>query len=176
MSKNLKNWKCGILLVTAITGPLALAGEKSGYVEGAFGQLAYEESGYRLTPTVARVMLGAKVADNLALEALGAVGMGSSTSGIVTLKVNHGFGAYAKPFFSVNDKVELFGRVGMFNGSLTASAPGVSISTSGSSFSYGAGIAVNIAENIALVADYMSYYDKNSITVTGWTIGAKFAF
>lgn len=168
--------KNAFLLLSVIGSVTAQAEEKANYVEAAFGRLNYEESGYRLTPSVGRIMLGAKVSENVALEALGAIGMGSSTTGIVTLKVNHGFGAYVKPFFPVNEKVDLFGRFGVFNGSLTASAPGVSISTSGSSFSYGAGVSVTVAENISLVADYMSYYDKNSITINGWSVGAKFGF
>ncbi len=169
-------WTYAIILAAAGIGSSALAQEKTNYVEGAFGQLTYEESGYSLTPTIGRLVVGGKVADNLALEVMGAAGFGSSTVGVVTLKVNNAFGAYAKPYIKINEKVELFGRLGFTRASLTASGPGATISTSGGDVSYGIGIGVEVAENISLVADYMSYYDKSSISIKGWSVGAKFGF
>ena len=168
--------KAAVLATFVTCGSAAHANDVAGYAEIAYGQINYEESGYKFTPGMGRLIVGGAVNDNLALEVMGALGMGKSTSGIVSLEINNAFGLYARPFLKLNDTFEVFGRVGYFRGSITASASTISISDSGSDLSYGIGAGVKVAEKISIVADYMTYYDKNSIKINGWTVGAKIGF
>ncbi|MCX7222676.1 MAG: outer membrane beta-barrel protein [Burkholderiales bacterium] len=155
---------------------IASAEDKPFYFEAGFTGLTYTEPGYSLNPSAVRAVIGTKIYENIALEAMGAIGVASGKIGVVSLDLNNGIGLFVKPYVRVNDLIELFGRAGYFRGEYTATAPGVSLKTSGSDLAYGVGASIKVVENISLTVDYMAYYDKSSITTNGWTLGAKFGF
>ena len=118
--------------------------------------------------------------ENLAIDGMAGFGAndGSLTISGVTIKghVDSFYGVYLKPKAKLSESIEVFGRIGYANSKLTASAPGIAISASGSDVSYGVGGSVKVAKNMSLNLDYMSYYNKNGTSVNGITLGLGFNF
>jgi hypothetical protein len=162
--------------VLAMTAGTIAAEERQTYAETSFAQLKYEETGYSATPSAARLIIGTKIHKKWGLEAMGAIGVSDGTTSGVALSLDNGYGVYLKGAEKFGEKFEIFGRFGTFRGNLTATGPAASISTSGTDFSYGGGIGYSITDNVSLIADYMSYYNKGSIKISGWSLGARFGF
>jgi len=68
-------------------------------------------------------------------------------------------------------RFELFARVGWVHATLTGSAPGLSVSSSDSSISYGVGAQYLFTKNWYVQGDYASYYDKSGDTIRGPSLG-----
>ena len=154
----------------------AQADNQKNYVDIGYGWAAYEEAGWRFVPRILKVSAGTKVADNLAIEGMGALGIVDSSVGGLTLAVDSAYGLYAKPFVDVNDKFELYGRIGVVRISGTVSGSGGSIYGYDSAMSYGGGGAFKVSENGAVFLDYTVYYNKNGVYVYGMTSGLRFGF
>ena len=45
-----------------------------------------------------------------------------------------------------------------------------------SDFSYGVGIDFNVTDNVAINAEYMNYLDGSLFELSGFSLGARFAF
>jgi len=56
------------------------------------------------------------------------------------------------------------------------SSRGYAISDSGGDMAYGAGLSYRITDTTSLNADYMSYYNKDGVKGTGFTIGLGMRF
>lgn len=156
-------------------------GSKGLYGEIGYTSVNYTEPGYALSPAgVVRVILGGNLMENLAIDGMAGFGAndGSLTISGVTIKghVDSFYGVYLKPKAKLSESIEVFGRIGYANSKLTASAPGIAISASGSDVSYGVGGSVKVAKNMSLNLDYMSYYNKNGTSVNGITLGLGFNF
>ena len=162
--------------VLALITNVTFAEERQIYAETSFAQLKYQETGYSATPSAARLIIGTKIHKKWGLEAMGAIGVADGTTSGVALSLDNGYGVYLKGAETLGEKFEIFGRFGSFRGNLTATGPAASISTSGSDFSYGGGIGYSISDNVSLIADYMSYYNKGSIKISGWSLGVRFGF
>ena len=126
------------------------------------------------------VALGKVVLPNLALEALVGKGTSEDTQSLagfpVTLKGGTSYGVYARPFIAVNDKLELFARLGYVSGEGTATVFGVSTTDTTEDFSYGVGVAFKVKENIAIVGNYTLYSDKGGTKADGFGVGVRFGF
>lgn len=151
------------------------------YGEIGYTSMNYTEPGYPLSPAgVARIIVGAKLMENISLEGMAGFGVsdGSLTiSGInVTGRVDSTVGIYSKYTLKLSDAFDLYGRIGFANTKLTVSVPGLSLSDSGGDISYGIGASVKITETIKATLDYMSYYRKDGITADGITFGLGFSF
>lgn len=170
------------LATIALAAVSAQAQSNNGiYGEVGYTSVNYSEPGYSLSPAgVIRVSLGKNFSDNLALEAIAgfAATDGSLTTSGVTVKgrVDSMYGFYIKPQAQLSDSVSVFGRLGWVSSKLTATAPGVSISSSGSDVSYGVGASVKVAKNAAITFDYMTYYNKSGTKADGITAGVSFGF
>jgi hypothetical protein len=74
----------------------------------------------------------------------------------------------------------LYGKAGFTNGTVTVSAsvPGYSASawSSATSASYGVGAQFDVSPTSFVAIDYMSFYNKNNVTIAGPSIsyGVKF--
>jgi hypothetical protein len=75
MKKMFKRINFFIFLIACST--FAKAEGSKFYVEGSYAHLTEEKTDFAFFPSVARIMLGAQIHDNLALEACGMVGMSS---------------------------------------------------------------------------------------------------
>lgn len=164
----------GLLLSNLITSS-AIAEDKKNYGEIGYGWAAYEVAGWRFVPKILKFNLGTKVLDNVAIEGMGAFGVSDSSTGGLTLKADNAFGAYVKPFVNLGENAELFGKVGYtrFSGTLSGLASGAG---SDSGISYGGGAAYKFDDSMALVVDYMIYYDKDGTKIYGFTTGLRFGF
>ena len=150
------------------------------YGEVGYTQLSYKESGYKADPGVLRAVIGTEINPNVNLEAMIGVGITDGSTRIsnvtVTSQVDRFWGLYVRPKVMLSPDVELFGRVGYASSKVTASIPGYALSDSGNSMSYGAGVSFKVAQNTSLVADYMSYYSKDGVKATGFSVGLGFKF
>jgi hypothetical protein len=174
--------KVAIAAVFALAGIAAQA--QSTYAEVGVGTAKYSEPALSMTPTIARGIFGMNLNDNFAVEAMGATGLSDGTttySGVgINLRVDNAFGAYITPKVKLGDSAELFVRAGYTHVNGTATATGnrgsLTLAMSGSSPSFGAGVKFNLSNNSYVVADYMSYYSKDGISVNGYTVGMGFGF
>lgn len=158
--------------------------------KGLYGEIGYTSLNYKgpvmsLSPMGAvRVILGYNLMENLAIDGMVAAGAGdgsTTVSGVaVKGRLDSGYGIYLKPKTKLSESIEVFGRLGYANtkSSATASVPGFTASASSSSddFSYGVGASVKVTKDMSVNLDYMSYYNKNSESVNGFTLGLGFNF
>jgi opacity protein-like surface antigen len=146
--------------------------------------IIYSGNSYNLTasPTAIRGIFGYELNPNFNLEGMLAQGLSSSNmsvSGISTpveLKLDTMYGIYAKPKVQIAPDWEAFARIGYVHIKGTSSYKNTSSSDSGNSFSYGVGMSYAINKQLSVNLDAMSYYDKNSVTATGTTIGIGYKF
>ena len=150
------------------------------YGELGWASITYKESGYKLQPGMVRAIVGTEVNPNLSVEGMLGFGVADDTVNIqgvrVTGEINHAWGVFLKPKASVAPNLELFGRVGYVKTKVTASVPGYAISDTGGDLAYGAGLSYKISDSTSLNADYMSYYNKDGVKGTGFTIGLGLRF
>jgi hypothetical protein len=150
------------------------------YGEAAVAPIRYEEAGYSFTPTAIRGILGYEAHPNFAFEGMFGFGVSEGSTQIrganVTFSVDNTFGIYVRPKVALTPEFELFGRLGFARSGATLSVQGGSISSSESDMSYGFGAALKLSPALALVGDYMSYYNKNGVNAKGVGIGLRFSF
>jgi hypothetical protein len=127
-----------------------------------------------------KISLGAEVLPGLAVEGSLGTGVGDDTNNVlgvpVTVKTNGFATLYARPFVKLNEQVEFFGRVGYFRGEIEATVRGQTFSDTEGDLSYGVGFAFNLTKESAIVLDWMKYYDKDGVDVSGVGIAYRFRF
>jgi hypothetical protein len=154
----------------------ANAQQKQNYAEVGYVALRYSEPGAKASPSAGRLIVGSNVMDNLGVEVMGAMGLGSGTADGVSVKLDSGFGAFLRPQLNLGDALQVFGRVGYFRSSITGKSGPVEVKTSGGDIAYGVGLSYGVTDRVAITGDYMWYYDKSSVAIKGFSIGAKFGF
>jgi hypothetical protein len=184
-----------IILMMAILAAGASQAEESYDFYGAV-DFSTISAGNDSLPDSANVKftLGTNIADNLAVEFMMGKGVNdgenlrkSYYSESSTKKgLGNFFGIYLRPFFSPTDNLEIFGRVGYFNGTVNETfsyksygqygPPSVSTqSYSREGVSYGVGLAYKVAENTSVILDYMQHKTKYE-TFSGISAGARHYF
>ncbi len=172
------------LLVASTLLLAAACAQSQTYVEVGWLRVKAKESvsnnDWSATPSAARGILGYELDPNLAIEGLAALGVNRatvSTADTDQLKIESIFGAYLKPKFKLNDRLEVFGRLGY------ARLKGVGYSEgyapapeTDSRMSYGAGLSYAIKENTFLSVDYMHYLKKEQLRYTGFSVGLGYRF
>ncbi|MGZ5181384.1 MAG: porin family protein [Ramlibacter sp.] len=184
------------IAIAAAASALLMAGAAQAQTKpgtGAYGELGYtfvkiSEPGLSVKPGMLRGVIGFNLSENLAVEALGGVGIRKDNSTVdaggvpvnLELDVRHVIGAYIKPQANIGDAVQVFGRLGYAETRLraTASAAGLAATGSGSesSFSYGLGANFNVSPKMYVSADYMRYTKKDDTKVDGLTVGVGYRF
>ncbi len=152
-----------------------------GYVELGFLSATYKEPSLKVSPMALRVVGGMDMHPNLGVEGLLGfnvkAGDGKTSGGTAAeVKLTTVFGVYAKPKMDVSPELELFGRLGFANVNRGSKLGTSSSSDSGSSLSYGLGASYRITRNASIGLDYMSYYNRNDITITGFTASVGYRF
>jgi opacity protein-like surface antigen len=173
------NMKKAFSLAMAI--PLLMIGtanaqQKQNYAEVDYVALRYSEPGAKASPSAGRLIVGSNVMENLGVEVMGAIGLGSGSTDGVSVKLDSGFGAFLRPQLKLGDALQVFGRVGYFRASLSGKSGPVEVKTSGGDIAYGLGVSYGVSDGVAITADYMWYYDKSSVAIKGFAVGAKFGF
>lgn len=165
---------------------VAISAQAQTYAEIGYTSASYEETvlGYnaKASPSALRGFFGYEINPNLSLEGMIANGLSdANVSGLgnvsgLSLKIDNVYGIYAKPKFQFTPSLEGFLRIGYahINGSVTYQ--GISTSSSGSSLSGGLGLSYAVDSKLSLNIDTMSYYNKDSTTASGVTIGLGYKF
>jgi opacity protein-like surface antigen len=160
--------------------------DSKSYFDVGYSTFAYSDPTANLKPTGIRAIYGQNTTENFGWEGLVGLGMNEDsaqfTLGTVGLKIGTVLGLYGKGYVKLNDSFEIFGRLGYASVSRDITCSPVANCTSassketGNSISYGTGLKFEVAKNISITGDYMSYYNRESITVNATTIGVSFGF
>lgn len=110
-----------------------------------------------------RLRGGAQFNEFFALE--GHLGTGGSDGNV---ELDYLAGVYAKGILPVSPDVRLYGLAGVTEVDFDRDRE--------SGFSYGAGAEVDIADNLALGADYMRYLDESAYDFDAASIGLRYRF
>ncbi|MCG6975507.1 MAG: porin family protein [Acidiferrobacterales bacterium] len=148
-------------LAAVVTATPALAAEKgTTWLEAgwAFGNLD-NPSG---SPSNLRLGAGFYFVDNIAAE----VQFLTAAQADGAVKIDSGYGVFARGEFPMSKNINLFGRVGYTNIDL----PG----GSKSGFGYGAGLSFGAGEKMTIDADYTIYQNDSSSTFGAATIAARY--
>lgn len=181
----LKNPLCKLAVVTTVLLALnanAQTAQSSSKMYGEIGwtRITYRESGDTLRPSALRLIGGAQLHPNLAIEGMLAFGLADDSVSIlgvdVSGEVNRTWGLFIKPKASAAANLDIFGRVGYAKTRFTASAPGLTLSSSGSDLAYGVGASYRITPQWSANLDYMTYYNHDGIRSTGMTVGLGLKF
>ncbi len=80
-------------------------------------------------------------------------------------------------FFSLTEKMDLFGKIGFTYWHVTGVILGVDIeSESGTTVSAGFGLQISLVENFSLRAEYQKFNDVSSATITSTLFGVVYSY
>jgi outer membrane autotransporter protein len=171
------------LVVTCLGIGTALASvdaqaQDNAYFEAGLAQVTLSTSGVSLKPTDALVRFGYNFTRNFSGEIIGAASVSSDSFMGADFKLDSAYGVYLKGQVEAAPNFELFAKVGWVHATLSGSIPGtgISVSSSDSSFSYGAGLQYLFNKNWYVQGDYASYYDKSGDTIKGPSISVGYRF
>ena len=94
----------------------------------------------------------------------------------VDVDLNNLFGAYLKGGAQVTEMFYPYAVIGYTRGEIEASVLGFSISESESDLSFGVGADVTVSEGMTFNLEYMNYYDKDGVELSGFSVGFISAF
>ncbi|GAA6140378.1 porin family protein [Hydrogenophaga sp. 5NK40-0174] len=170
------------LVIGALVGFGSMASAQGVYVEAGYTPLSLDAryAGVDISsdPSSLRGLVGYELGPFVAVEGMISFGVADddiSGNGISTgLKgeVDNMFGAYIKPKFPVTPEFDLFGRLGFASTKLSVAGD----SGTETSLSWGLGASYKINEQLSINGDYMTYHDKDDVTIDGFTVGVGFRF
>ena len=156
-----------------------------------YGEIAYVPLTFTSTfgankveasPSAFGLTVGYDLHPYFSVEAMAAFGASddqaevNGTAVAADLKVDNSYGVFVKPKYMLNDKFEVFGRVGYLKTKYTASGSALSISESKSGAAYGVGANYYFNPKTYASVSYMNFYDKDNTTVEGVTLGIGMKF
>lgn len=181
-----------ILLAGVIASSLAPLSSQadSNYFGVSLNNLGYKESGIDPTWSLRAVSLnvGHMYNKTWGVEARLGFGLSSDTNTIVSsgyhipveLKLDNYFSALGVANFPINDKFNLYTKFGFTNASLTGTGSyngwTATVSSSGTSLSIFGGLNYDIGNQMSLVAEFGSPYNRDGVTVTSLSLGLQKAF
>ncbi|UXH77292.1 porin family protein [Roseateles amylovorans] len=168
--------------ISVIAAALLLAGaaQAQSNTSAVYGEVGYTfvtiDAGTDLEPGMLRGIVGWNVHPNLAIEGMLATGVKDDNTFGLKTKVSRAYGVYLKPKYDFGNGFEVFGRLGYADLKLKQSFQGASGTDSGNDVSYGVGASYSFNKNVYGTVDYMSYYDKDGVKGTGFTLGVGYRF
>lgn len=168
------------IAILAISSTAMAQADSKYYGEISYGGLKYSEPGFWARPGVGTAKFGINLDKNFSVEGMIGTTINDATGTIygysASAKYDNIYGAYLKAKTSIADQFEVFGRVGFTSAKASVTVAGRTYSDSSSDFSYGVGLQYNFDKNWYGQVDYMSYYNKNSATVKGPSVGVGYKF
>jgi len=171
------------IVALGFLSPTLASAQQKPYVEVGFSAITIKDETNFLgdyNNGAIKLTVGSEITNWLAIEGTVGTGVGDDTNNVlgvpVTVKTKEFASLYLRPFVKINEQVELFGRLGYFSGKIQASALGQTVSETDSDFSYGVGVAFSLTNTSAIVLDYMQFYDKESVKITGFGIAYRQRF
>jgi opacity protein-like surface antigen len=149
----------------------AFAGEEKQYVGFGYHLGSYDEDGFPGADLNGIKIKGGKyVSDNVAVEGHFLMGVGSDTVIGVDIELDTAISIFLKGDLPLSDTARVYGLLGYTKGELTASVPGFSISEDDSGLSFGFGVDVNLAPDLLIGGEYISYIDESDYDYTGFNL------
>ena len=165
------------LITSSILLFASTANADGGYFGGSIGQTDIDTSGFDDGDSYS-IAAGYRVSKNFAVE-VSYIDLGESEDNIAPVWTieSDGFNFSAVGIIPVNDKIELFGKVGMFmwDASLDEAGTGELVSDDGTDLSLGLGATANLTDQFSVVFEYQQF-DIDGDDVTNISIGARFNF
>ncbi len=163
------------LAMSALMSTGAIADENSAYVQTGVISAHYSNPYFVFTNSLVALTVGKNISENLSVEVMGAGAINEAYgywgSTYITAKVSSAAGAYVKAKTSPSNGISVYAKAGMTRGTVTLSAyaPGYTASAwaTSTSPSAGAGIQIDTSEKSYVTFDYMSYYSKNNVKISG---------
>lgn len=149
------------------------------YGEAAYSWISYENSGYKADLGAIGATIGYEINKNLAIEGMLSEGISDDSVQVLGLNIKvkgkDTYGVFLKPKAVLGD-VELYAKLGWAKSNVEYSIPGASVSDSGSDFAYGVGMQYSLSPKTYITGGYMKLYDKDSVTIDGWSFGFGYKF
>ncbi len=168
------------VLSTGVMAQESASKETGYYAELGLGQAYFKQGDTNFNNTMAEIKVGYSFSKYIAAEVLLGNNLNSSDINYngtnVNAKISSAYGGYGKFSLPVNDGFSLFVRLGVTDARLNASSNLGSDWSSGFDFSYGGGAQFNFTKEIYGQIDYMSYYNKNNVSVAGPSISLGYKF
>ncbi len=162
-------------LILAANVNIVFAGN---YIGGSFGQSSVDASGYN-KPTAYKLFGGLRN-KNFGIEA-GYHNLGKFSIPTIFGDANttvKGFEISGVGFLPLNEKFELFAKVGAFawNVDSTVSSLNLSASDSGTDLTYGLGAEFKVMQDFSLRAEYQKFVKISDSDVSSISLGAAYRF
>jgi opacity protein-like surface antigen len=145
-----------------------------------YGEIGYsfqtiKADGFEANPQALRGIIGYNFHPYFAAEGMLQFGTSSDDDQGVDVKVQHGYGIFAKPKYDFGN-IEVFGRLGFARTKVKVSALGLSDSDSASDFAWGLGANYSFNPKMYVGADWMRLRDKDGVKVDGLTVNFGYRF
>lgn len=147
------------------------------YAVGSFKTDGAEE----VNPTAVIGKFGKHMNRHFALESRLGVGLKDDSTNVlgtdVSLELDTLLGAYAVGYLHLPASISAYGLIGVTRAEATASAPGFpSVSDDESGFSYGAGVDIGIAKDVAINLEHIQYLNQSEFELAATGVGITFRF
>jgi hypothetical protein len=150
------------------------------YAELGVTQVYFKQNDTQFNHMMADVKVGYNFSKNIAVEVMLGNNLNSADTNYngtnVNAKISSAYGGYGKFSLPVSDVFSLFVRLGVTDARLNSSSNLGSDWSSGFDFSYGGGAQFNFTKEVYGQIDYMSYYNKNNVSVAGPSISIGYKF
>lgn len=148
------------------------------YAAGELGQAKWKVDSESKNDTAFGVAGGYKFNDIFAVE-LGYRDLGGVSESDEDGKVSVDFTALQLSVIAnaaINDKVGIYGRLGMADLKLKVSVPGDSASDSKNKAVFGVGAGYAVSQTVSLFVEYDQYAKYEDLKISTFSVGAKFQF
>ena len=177
-----------VTTVAALSG-LSLVCYGDTYVSGGFGFHKYEET-VPTTPiqtldsslTSAHVRAGKQYSENFSAEVRLGVGLGDdaieldSVNTNLKLSIREYYGAYVRAGVQLAKRVYPYGVVGYTRATFEAGDDSFNVHKDFGGLSYGAGVDIEIKQDLSTNIEYMHYFDTVGVELTGFSVGLTKSF
>lgn len=166
------------LTATLLAAPMAVAAEAGPHylgVQYASVRMDYDALAEDFEPGVALARLGTHITEHFGIESRFGVGVGDDMVGPYTFEVESLFGAYAVGKAPLGP-ADAYVLGGFTSATAEGAGPGWTASDSESGLSYGAGVELYPADNVALNAEWVSYLRDDLYDATALSAGLTFRF
>lgn len=166
-----------IIVILVCSSINADANEGSKYFGVNITRGEYSEDGISedFNPVAVIGKLGYCVHKNFAVEGRLGIGLMDDDKDIngydVSLELDSLIGVYGKGFLDVNEKIQIYGLIGLTRAEGTVEASGYSESDDDTGLSFGIGIDFDLSNKTYIGLEYMSYLSKSDFDLSAIAIG-----
>ena len=167
------------LMVSAISVSATYAQDSSPsnwYFGGSYAQLDTDIADVEFDLGALTFNAGYQINDYVAVETRLGAGIADDDYEGIDLELDQFWGVYAKVGIPTGAAFYPYVVLGYTKAELELSGNGYSESDSGNDTSYGIGANFSVNDNVGVFAEYMNWYDKDEVEITGFNIGVNYKF